>query len=177
MYFIICVFGCSFMSACVKNPFCVSSFTFHSLHIAFCFDTFHCDDITFFMSLRTQNLHDNLFPSKIYSYFFNMADNERSRGAAALLRRAANLLNPSNPSNQSSSSVARIVIEDTESNTSTNDTAPSTSSAIFTSPSQPQHRHHYLVSHQVVVYKILSPMRSFKDYLLLCIHQQRCVPH
>ena len=66
-----------------------------------------------------------------------MADNERSRAAAALLRWAADLLNPSNPSNQSSSSTTRIVIEDTESNTSTIDAGPSTSSAIFTSPSRP----------------------------------------
>ena len=67
-----------------------------------------------------------------------MADNERSRAAAALLRRAANLLNPSNPSNQSSSSTARIVIEDTsESDTNTIDAAASTSSATLTNPPRP----------------------------------------
>ena len=51
----------------------------HSLHTAFCFDTFHCDDVTFFVTLRTQNLHDNLFPAKIYNYFSNMADLDSDR--------------------------------------------------------------------------------------------------
>ena len=168
-----------------SNLFCILSFAFsivlscvlgsNTLFVpvlSLCFDIIHCDDVTFFVTLRTQNLLDNLFPRKIYNYFSNMADNEISLAAADLFRQAANLLNPSNPSNQSSSNTARIVIEDTESEQALL-TLLHVHQVQFTSPCNHQlslhHHNHYLVNHQVVVYKILSSMRTFKDYLLLKI--------